>query len=960
MGGENHGTDGTEMTDYKSTLNLPRTAFPMRANLARREPELVRFWDEIDLYGLLRRERAGRPKFVLHDGPPYANGDIHIGHAVNKILKDAINKARSLNGFDAPYVPGWDCHGLPIEVMVERRIGKAGVDVEPAEFRRACREYAATQIERQRRDFKRLGVIGDWANPYLTMDFGTEADTIRALGRIYETGQLERGYMPVHYCTECGSALAEAEVEYEERTSPTVDVRYPVLDRADLEARLGGPGLPEAPLSVVIWTTTPWTLPASRAVTVHPAFEYVVLACGRGPAELLVLAAQMVEECMERYGVSEYGVLGRCRGEALEGLRLAHPFYRREVPVILGEHVTLDQGTGAVHTAPGHGQEDFFIGRRYGLEIDNPVGPDGRFVAGTEHFAGQEVFAANPAVIEVVREHGNLVASDTLRHSYPHCWRHKTPIIFRATPQWFISMDAKGLRAKALEAIAKVHWQPAWGEARIAGMVANRPDWCISRQRSWGSPITLFVHRESGEPHPDSARLIEEVARRVEERGIDAWFELDPAELLGSEAGDYEKVADTLDVWFDSGTTHFSVLRRRPELAYPADLYLEGSDQHRGWFQSSLMAGVAMDGQAPYRGVLTHGFTVDAEGMKMAKSRGNVIAPQEVINTLGADVLRLWVAATDYSAEMSVSDEILKRMADSYRRTRNTARFLLGNLADFDPARDCVAFAEMVALDRWALARAAALQRTVREAYDGNLFHIVYQRLHRFSTVEMGGFYLDVIKDRLYTMAGGSHGRRSAQTALYHIAEALVRWIAPVLSFTAEEIWQHLPGKGRARSVFLAEWYPALDEFSEEDEALARWERVIAARDAVNKEIEALRAAGGVGSTLEAEVDLYASPGLAALLGALGEELRFVLISAAARVHPIDSCPGRAEQGGRLSEPLAVAGERLRVAVSRSPHRKCERCWHRRPEVGSIAAHPTLCARCVDNLDGEGERRRWA
>ena len=949
------------MTDYKDTLNLPRTEFPMRANLAKREPEVLRFWEEMDLYATLRRERRGCAKFVLHDGPPYANGDIHIGHAVNKVLKDMINKARSMNGLDAPYVPGWDCHGLPIEVMVEKRLGKAGVDIEPAAFRKACREYAAGQIDNQRRDFKRLGVIGDWKRPYLTMNPHTEADIIRALGRVYAAGHLLRGQMPVHYCTECGSALAEAEVEYEDHTSPTVDVRYRVVDRADLLARFGLPAatLEARPISVAIWTTTPWTLPASRAVALNATYEYALVACGED--EALLLAAELVDACMARYPAEDHRIVATCRGEALEGLLLAHPFYPREVPVILGEHVTLEQGTGAVHTAPGHGQEDFSVGRRYGLEIDNPVGSDGRFVPGTPLFAGQGVFAANPGVIEVVREHGNLLATAPLKHSYPHCWRHKTPIIFRATPQWFISMDQEGLRERALEAIKQVTWQPRWGEARIEGMVANRPDWCISRQRSWGVPIPLFVERGGGAPHPDSARLIEAVARRVDEHGIDAWFELDAAELLGDDAVRYEKVDDTLDVWFDSGTTHYSVLRRRAELGFPADLYLEGSDQHRGWFQSSLLASVAMDGVAPYRGVLTHGFTVDAQGMKMSKSRGNVIAPQKVVDRLGADVLRLWVAATDYSAEMSVSDEILKRMADSYRRIRNTARFLLGNLHGFDPARDAVAGAEMLALDRWAVTRARALQTELRSACDGNLFHVVFQKLHNFCALDMGGFYLDVIKDRLYTTPASSRARRSAQTAMYHIGEALVRWLAPILSFTAEEIWRHLPGKDRARSVFLATWYEGLDVVPVTAAEMRLWATVLELREVVYRELEGLRAEGLIGSSLDAEIACYCEPELAASLAPLGDELRFALISADARLRPLAECPAMAPvDGARLSQSLRVADREIRVAVRASTDPKCVRCWHHRADVGRDPEHPELCGRCVLNLGAEGEERRWA
>ncbi|HEY8548765.1 MAG TPA: isoleucine--tRNA ligase, partial [Vicinamibacterales bacterium] len=734
----------TNENDYKSTLNLPRTDFPMKANLAVREPEILARWQAIDLYARLREIGKGRPKYVLHDGPPYANGDIHIGHALNKILKDIIVKSKTLSGFDAPYVPGWDCHGLPIEHAVEKKIGKAGVQVDAAKFRAACREYATTQIERQRRDFVRLGVIGDWDHPYLTMDFRFEADIIRSLGRIVAGGHVYRGYKPVHWCIDCGSALAEAEVEYQDRTSPAIDVRFAAVDPASVLARMQH--VPEhageGPINVVIWTTTPWTLPANQAVALHPKLDYVLVQCvgNTGPERMLVADA-LLKEVMARYEIDEYRVVARALGADLEGLKLAHPFYRREVPIVLGDHVTTDAGTGAVHTAPGHGLEDYVIGRQYELPVDNPVGGDGKFLPGTELFAGEHVWEANEHVIEVLKARGKLVHAEALVHSYPHCWRHKTPIIFRATSQWFIRMD--GLRQAALRAIQETRWIPSWGQARIQGMVESRPDWCISRQRAWGVPIALFVHRETGELHPDTPRLVEAVAQRVEQKGIDAWFELDARELLGDDAERYEKVNDTLDVWFDSGVTHACALERREELTDPANMYLEGSDQHRGWFQSSLLTSEAMKGRAPYREVLTHGFTVDEKGRKMSKSLGNDMGgPQKVIKTLGADILRLWVAATDYRAEMSISDEILKRMADSYRRIRNTARYLLANLDGFDPA-DALPVDELLALDRWALEKTRGLQQEVLAAYDSYNFHLIYQKVHQFCVVELGGFYLD-------------------------------------------------------------------------------------------------------------------------------------------------------------------------------------------------------------------------
>jgi isoleucyl-tRNA synthetase len=949
------------VADYKDTLNLPNTEFPMKGNLANREPEMLKHWDEIGLYRLMRETGAGRPRFVLHDGPPYANGEIHIGHAVNKILKDIIVKSKTLSGFDAPYVPGWDCHGLPIELNVEKKVGKAGRKIDHAGFRKACRDYAAEQVARQKADFIRLGVTGDWEHPYLTMDFKFEADIIRALGRIAANGHLTQGYKPVHWCTDCGSALAEAEVEYEDKTSPAIDVRFAVLDEESLLARCsvaeGGAGT--GPLSVVIWTTTPWTLPANRAVALHPELDYVVVQIeGAQGAERLVLADALYRAALARYGIEDYRIVGNCKGADLEGLKLQHPFYAREVPIITGDHVTTETGTGAVHTAPGHGQEDYVVGQRYGIEIDNPVGGDGVFLPGTELFAGKHVLTANDDVIDVLKTRGALVHAEKIRHSYPHCWRHKTPIIFRATPQWFIGMEHNGLRAAALKAIRAVQWLPSWGQARIEGMVEKRPDWCISRQRTWGVPIALFVHSETGRLHPDTARLIEEIALAVERKGIDAWFELDAAELLGDEAGDYTKITDTLDVWFDSGVTHHAVLDQRTNLGRPADLYLEGSDQHRGWFQSSLMTSVAMHGTAPYRGVLTHGFTVDAKGQKMSKSKGNVVAPQKVVNSLGADILRLWVAATDYRGEMTVSDEILKRTADAYRRLRNTARFLLANLTGFDPAEHALAPEQMLMLDRWAVERARLLQDEIRRAYDNYEFHLIYQRVHNFCAVDLGSFYLDVIKDRQYTCQADSVARRSAQTAMYLIVEALARWLAPILSFTADEIWKYIPGT-RGQSVLLETWFELPVMFLSGDADAQRygmdfWKQVMAVREVVAKELERLRVAGGIGSSLDAEVDLHCGRELHDRLKALEDELRFVLLTSYARVHLAVTPPDTA-----VHFELAT-GDELWVTVAPSDHAKCVRCWHHREDVGRHGAHPELCGRCVENVAGGGERRRYA
>ena len=938
------------MADYKNTINLPNTGFPMKADLANREPGMLAAWERNGLYGKIRAAAKGRPAFILTDGPPYANGAIHLGHAVNKILKDIIVKSRTLDGYDAPYVPGWDCHGLPIEMQVEKTHGRVGQKIDAKAFRAACREYAHKQVDAQRADFKRLGVLGDWDHPYLTMAPRFEADQMRAFGLIIKNGHVYKGYKPVHWCLNCRSALAEAEVEYEDRTSPSIYVRFPVVDPADVEIRFGGGAIGRSqPASLAIWTTTPWTLPANRAVAVHPQFDYALVEFDSGGGvERLVLASELVDAVMKSLGVVEWASIATVKGAALEHMLLRHPFYDRQVPVVLGEHVTLDAGTGAVHTAPGHGLDDYIVGRRYGLEIDNPVGGDGRFLPSTPLFAGEQVFDANAHVIKVLLEKGRLLKDEPYHHSYPHCWRHKTPVIFRATPQWFISMEQAGLRKGALEAIAHVDWMPGWGEQRISGMIAGRPDWCVSRQRTWGVPLPLFVDKVSGELHPRTAELIEDVAKRVEKNGIDAWFDLDAAALLGPDAAGYDKATDVMDVWFDSGVVHHCVSQTRPEITVPSDLYLEGSDQHRGWFHSSLLTSVAMHGRAPYRGVLTHGFTVDEKGRKMSKSVGNTLVPQKLTNTLGADVVRLWVAATDYANEMSVSDEILKRMADSYRRIRNTLRFLLGNMHGFDPASHAVPFDQLVSIDQWIIGKAFALQNEVVTAFRNYEFHDIYQKIHNFCVVELGGFYLDIIKDRLYTTGADSEPRRSAQTAVYHVAQAMVRWIAPILSFTAEEVWGFLPNVTN-ESVFLNTWheFPA----GAEREPAIDWSALIALKKDVARDLERLRAAGEIGAPLEAEVTVYASPAQAARFAALRDELRFLLITSQARVMQTDS-PSAA------GVPTSQADVWIEVKPSGQP--KCVRCFHLRSDVGSDPRHPELCARCVVNVEGPGEERQFA
>ncbi|MDV5172192.1 isoleucine--tRNA ligase [Photobacterium rosenbergii] len=943
------------MSDYKDTLNLPETGFPMRGNLAQREPAMLKRWYDEDLYGEIRKAKKGKKSFVLHDGPPYANGDIHIGHALNKILKDIIIKSKTLSGFDAPYIPGWDCHGLPIELMVEKKVGKPGHKVTAAEFREKCRTYAAGQVEGQKESFIRLGVLGQWDKPYRTMDFDTEANIIRSLGKIADQGHLLKGFKPVHWCTDCGSALAEAEVEYKDKVSPSIDVRFKAADEAATVAKFqcadGHTG--EGDISIVIWTTTPWTLPANRAVAVRDDLEYVLIQIEGEKKERLIVASELAKDVLDRAGIEHFHNLGFCKGADLELVRFNHPFYSFDVPVILGDHVTTESGTGCVHTAPGHGQEDFAVGQKYGLEVANPVGSNGVYLPDTELFAGQHVFKANDAVVETLKEHGALLHHHAYEHSYPHCWRHKTPIIFRATPQWFISMDQAGLRAKALEEIKAVEWMPEWGQSRIEGMVEGRPEWCISRQRTWGVPIALFVHKETQELHPNSAELIEKVAQLVEQKGIQAWWDLDPAEIMGEEdAAKYEKVLDTLDVWFDSGVTHFSVVDSREEYnGNSADLYLEGSDQHRGWFQSSLISSVAMKAEAPYKQVLTHGFVVDGQGRKMSKSIGNVVAPKDVTNKLGADILRLWVASTDYTGEVAVSDEILKRSADAYRRIRNTSRFFLANLSGFNPETDLVAPEEMVALDRWAVGRAMAAQEEIIKAYDEYNLHAVTQRLMQFCSVEMGSFYLDVIKDRQYTAKRGGHAQRSCQTALYYIVEALVRWMAPIMSFTADEIWNEMPGQ-RDKFVFTGEWFEGLFGLAEGEELNNEfWAEIQTVRGAVNKLLEGARKDKVIGGALQAEVTLHASEALAAKLNKLEDELRFVLLTSKAEVVVTDSKPEGAQD---------TDVEGLFVTVKASEAAKCDRCWHHVADVGTIEGHEEVCGRCVSNVEGEGEERKFA
>jgi len=931
----------------KYPINMLDTPFPMRGDLAKREPKWVAEWTEKKLYHAIRAKVANRPRWVLHDGPPYANGDIHIGHAVNKILKDIVVKSRLMAGFDATYVPGWDCHGMPIEIQIEKKFGKG---LPAQEVQAKSRAYATEQIDKQRKDFMRLGVLGEWENPYLTMAPRNEADEIRALRKIYDAGYVFRGLKPVNWCFDCGSALAEAEVEYHDKTDIAVDVGFRFAENDKLAKAFGLPKLPHDVGYLVIWTTTPWTLPANQALNLHPEFDYALVETTDAARPLLLLAQERVEACLANWGM-QGKVIATCKGQALERVAFHHPFYDRLSPVYLGDYVTLDTGTGIVHSAPAYGVEDFQSCRAYGMKDDEvltPVMGDGKYVATLPVFGGLSIWDANPKIVEHMREKGSLFKVEKFQHSYMHCWRHRTPIIYRATNQWFAGMDVQPkagatLRETALKAVQDTQFFPAWGQARLHAMIANRPDWTLSRQRQWGVPMAFFVHRETGALHPRTSELLEAVAKRVEQGGIEAWQTLDATELLGDEAKDYVKNPDTLDVWFDSGTTHETVLRGShvAQSKFPADMYLEGSDQHRGWFHSSLLTSCMINGRAPYDALLTHGFVVDGTGRKMSKSLGNVVAPQKVSDTLGAEILRLWVAATDYSGELALSDEILKRVTDTYRRVRNTVRFLLANTSDFDASKHALPLAEMSEIDRYAIAMTRAMARECVAAYERYEFHVVMQQLMTFCSDDLGSFYLDVLKDRLYTCGVNSKARRSAQTALAMITRQLVTLMAPVLSFTAEEVWATLnPGRDVTdASVFFEVYNRPLPEVAEEATLLARWAKLREVRAAATKAIEAVRESGGVGSSLQAELVVEAPENVAAELARLGDDLKFVFIT---------------------SQATVKVGPEVKVTVAPSAAAKCERCWHYRSDVGADTAHAGLCARCISNLYGAGETRAFA
>ncbi len=945
--------------ESKYPVNMTDTPFPMRGDLAKREPGWVKQWQDKKIYHRIRKAAAGRPKFILHDGPPYANGDIHLGHAVNKILKDMVVKSRTMAGFDAPYVPGWDCHGMPIEIQIEKQFGK---NLPTAEVLQKARAYALEQIDRQRAGFIRLGVLGEWENPYMTMAYGNEADELRALGKLLEKGYVYRGLKPVNWCFDCGSALAEAEVEYQDKRDPAIDVGFPFAEPEKVAAAFGLAQLPTTNGFIVIWTTTPWTIPSNQALNANPEVTYALVQAERdGQPLLLILAQDLVEPTLQRYKL-EGRIIATTLGASLAGLRFKHPlhaqdpFYDRTSPVYLADYVTTDSGTGVVHSAPAYGLEDFQSCKAHGMkddEILKPVMGDGRFASTLPLFGGLTIWEASKPICEALRAAGALFELKMFDHSYMHCWRHKTPIVYRATSQWFAGMDVTpkdggpSLRETALAGIAETQFFPDWGQARLQGMIANRPDWTLSRQRQWGVPMAFFLHKETGELHPRTPELLEQVAKLIEAKGIEAWQQLEPSELLGEDAANYEKNKDTLDVWFDSGSTHQTVLRgsHKEQSAFPADLYLEGSDQHRGWFHSSLLTSSMLNGRPPYKALLTHGFTVDENGKKMSKSLGNTLAPQKISDTLGADILRLWVASTDYTGELSIGDEILKRVTESYRRIRNTLRFLLANTSDFDPAKDAVPVAELLEIDRYAIAAMAQLQGDIAGHFERYEFHPVVARLQNYCSEDLGGFYLDILKDRLYTTGVESTARRSAQTALWHIAHALLRVMAPILSFTAEEAWAVFAGQqayAQSDETIFTQTLWTFPDVADGEALLAKYAALREVRADVTKQLEEVRASGAIGSSLQAELAIKAAGEKFQLLASLEDDLKFVFITSQASVEQVADAANEA------------------VTVTPSEAEKCERCWHYRRDVGHDHAHAGLCGRCTSNLFGSGEARRYA
>ena len=932
------------MSDYKNTLNLPKTEFPMKGNLPNKEPLIQEKWENENLYSQLLDSNKDREKYILHDGPPYANGDIHIGHAVNKILKDVIVRSKILSGYNVPFVPGWDCHGLPIEIEVEKKI-KKGEELSDKDFRKLCREYALNQVERQKKDFKRLGVLGDWENPYLTSNKKFEASTLKALEKIYNNGHLQKGFKPVHWCVKIQSALAEAEVEYQEKESIAIDVKFKVTSLDEVQRIFDIKDI-DKKVFVVIWTTTPWTLPSNKSIAVKSDLNYILVSNNK---EIYIIAESLFEKFQERTNL-ELSILARCSGENLINLEANHPFLDNKINIISSDHVTDDSGTGCVHIAPAHGIEDFELGKKHNLEVVNPIQSDGIFSGLPEELNGTHVYKLDEQIINILTRKDKLLSSNKFKHSYPHCWRTKTPLIYRATPQWFISMKKNNLIDKTLEKIPEVEWLPAWGEARIEGMISQRPDWCISRQRKWGVPITLLINKKTGEPHSNSSIIFSRVCKLVEEHGIEKWFEIDIGDLIDN-PDDYEKVQDTLDVWFDSGSSHAAVLETSANLRFPADLYLEGSDQHRGWFQSSLLTSIAVNDSVPYKAAMTHGFTVDGRGNKMSKSKGNVIAPQKIINRLGSDILRLWVASTDSSSEMTVSEEILNRTSDKYRKIRNTIRFLLSNIDDYDPETFSIKDTS-IELDKWIVLKAINLQKVILDHYNKFNFHIISQLIHGFCVNELGSFYLDVIKDRQYTCKKDSAERKSAQNSMYVILQMLLSWLAPICPHTAEEAWSHVP-KNSQKSIFFNKWLIINDsEIPQTKINLENWEKILEIKKYVSKELENKREKNIIGSSLDADVKILCSDNLYNLLSEYGDELKFIFITSKVILERENNL-----KDGQIYE---INGENLKVEIENSKNKKCERCWHRCISVGTDKNHKTLCVRCISNVYGSGEIRRYA
>lgn len=937
------------MNDYKKTLNLPRTMFSMRGDLLKKEPKILKNWYENNLYQLIRKKNKHKKIFFLHDGPPYANGNIHIGHAVNKILKDIIIKSKNMSGFDAPYIPSWDCHGLPIEQKVEETSKLSQKKVSTLDFQKKCREYAQNQVEKQKKDFIRLGVIGDWENAHLTMNFKNEANIIRTLSKIIKKKYLYRDFKPIYWCLQCTSSLSDAEIEYSKKKSDSIIVGFKSVNREIIKRLFHCQNLNTKAIYLLVWTTTPWTLPSSKAISIHPNFEYQLIETKNWN---LIIAKELVQNVLNILKVKEWTEINCIQGKLLENIKFLHPFFENvNVPIILGKHVTLESGTGAVHTAPDHGIDDYIISQKYNIKTSNLVDFKGDYISDIHpKLNGLNVLKCNSIIIELLIKNNTLFHHAFLTHSYPHCWRHKSPVIYRATPQWFIKIDQKKLRYKLLKETKRVRWVPEWGESRMMEMIKKRPDWCISRQRKWGVPMSIFIHKKTGKIHPNTVFLMEQVAKKVELKGIQAWWNITLKEILGQEDESYEKILDVLDVWFDSGNTHTSIeYENKKNTKKNADMYLEGSDQHRGWFMSSLIISTLIHEKAPYSEVLTHGFVVDGNGQKMSKSIGNTISPNDIVNTLGADILRLWVASSNYSNDLSISNEILKNSSDIYRRIRNTARFMLANIYDFNPKEDIVLKDNMILLDQWAIGQTKIVQEEIIKYYNNYNFHAVVKRLMYFCSIEMGSFYLDIIKDRQYTLKFNSQERRSSQTAMYYIINSLVRWIAPILSFTADELWSYLP-ENNSQYVFMEEWFEKLFDLNQDKLFNHQfWDQIIQIKHEINKFLEEEIKNKTINNSLEASIVLYVSPELLGKLEILGQEIKFIFLTSHVTVKLYNNAPKNVKKSANLRH--------LKVFIEKFNGEKCPRCWHYFTPTKNHVKNSGICNRCILNTIGNGEKR---